>query len=750
MKKIFYSLLICFSLFGSNFAQDETRTAAAWRVLRYDITATLPQNPADRNLTARAVLNLRNVGNGAGSRLTLRISDKAEVISARVGESAASFTKGEEKLGSTRNLQRIILNVPTTQPNGTIAVSVEYKLKVEENSGVNAISPGGSQFLPLGFWYPTPTSQFSARGADFAPFRLNVISPNETVISSGAQNGTVFEQKLNGQPFFITGSRDKVEAGGVSVFLPKGASVEERKRAEELAAVVNAAKSFTAGMLGNAPDAPIRIVSAYRGAGFADGGTILVSDAAFRRQKLDSQTVMTIAESIVKIWLGNVAAIRGEGSGAVREGLARFIATEFLEKQFGKDVAEIERQRQRTVYAAIAKRDAPLNIVTPFDDYYLPAVANKGAMIWRILSKAVGQEEFYKIIKMQIQSGNLSLANLRASFVSQQALFDYGFNQVTDLNLLVGLPQPSGGGATKVALRNLGSIDVSVSVSAITERSEKLTTQVEIPAKSFGEAVFKTTSRIVRTEIDSEKFYPQIDYSDDVAPREFSESDAILVIKRAFDKQDFATAEKNARIVLRTAPHFDEARVWLGRALLAQGKTSEAEKEFRAVLDEKFPTARSLAWANAGLGDLSLRANQNSQAAKFYEEAIKANAEYGATLGARVGRNKAASSEAIDESIKSFFLQFDRVAVSGRKNDLDAMISAGEITKFSGGIAGQAQQWQSNVVKVDKIDADNVLAEVNLSIKLLNKDPESGTAVFRLSKHGEVWKLSGVEIFEVR
>jgi len=51
---------------------------------------------------------------------------------------------------------------------------------------------------------------------------------------------------------------------------------------------------------------------------------------------------------------------------------------------------------------------------------------------------------------------------------------------------------------------------------------------------------------------------------------------------------------------------------------------------------------------------------------------------------------------------------------------------------------------------VDKFDANNALAEVALNIKLLNKNAESGTAVFLLSKVGGGWKLSGVEIFEVR
>ncbi|MEJ7701098.1 MAG: tetratricopeptide repeat protein [Pyrinomonadaceae bacterium] len=348
-----------------------------------------------------------------------------------------------------------------------------------------------------------------------------------------------------------------------------------------------------------------------------------------------------------------------------------------------------------------------------------------------------------------MKNGNLDLSKLRGAFATQKELLDYSFDKITDINLFVGLPQASGAG-TKVALRNIGSIEVTVSVAATTANGEKLIAQTTIPATSLGEVNFKAANKIVRTEVDAEKIYPQTDYSDDIAPRESNESDAILMIKRAFDQQDFVKAEKNARMVLQNAPRFDDARSWLGRALLAQNKNTEAEKEFRVVLDEKLPTARSLAWTNVGLGEIALKSNQNSKAVSLFTEAIRANAEYGATLAARAGLNKIGAASGVDESVKAFFAQFDKAAISGRKTDVGALILSGEMTRFSGDISGQAQEWTTRVLRVDKLDANNALAEVNLNIRLLNKNAESGTAVFLLSKVGGSWKLSGVEIFEVR
>ncbi|MDQ3799398.1 MAG: tetratricopeptide repeat protein [Acidobacteriota bacterium] len=751
--KFFQSIIIfAFCLF--NFAlqvsaQDENvRASAAWQVKKYDITATLP-TAADRFLTAKAVLNLQNVGNGAGSRLTLRVSPGAEVSAVTVNNSTAAFTKGEEKLGTSRTLQRIIVTLPSVQPNGTTTVAVDYKLKVDENSGLNTISPVGSQFLPLSFWYPTPNSHYAPRGADFAPFRLTVNAPaGETIVSSGTAGANAFEQKLNGQPFFVTGNWDTLEVKGVTVYLPKGASEAEKQRAGELANLAVEAKTFTASLLGTATETPTRIIAVRRGAGFSDAGAILLDYGAFRRQKVDSLTAMTIAEAVAKTWLGNASLVRGEGYGAVREGLSRFIATQFIEKQFGKDVADIERLRQRMAYAAVARRDAPLAQVTPLDDYFYASTGNKGAMIWRIAARNAGQAEFFNAIRPLLKEGNLTLSGVRAALATQKESLDYWFDQATDMNLLVGLPQAAGAD-TKVALRNLGAIAVNVTVVGLTDKGEKVSTQVTIPPQSFGEAVFKTPSKIIRAEIDPEKLLPQVDFSDDIAPREFIESDALLVIKRAFDKQEFAAAEKSARTVLVLYPRLDDARIWLARSLLAQNRAAEAEKEFRAVLDEKLPTGRSLAWANLGLGEIAAKSNQNAQAAKYFEEAIRADAEYGATLAARAGRSKTGMGASVDESVKAFFAQFDKAAVSGTKVNVDALIIAGEIPRFSGGVSG-AQEWRTTVLQVDRIDANNVLAEVQLNIRLLNRDPESGTAVFLLSKVGSNWKLNSVEMFEVR
>ena len=746
--KVFSVGIIGLLLFVCAIAQDDTRISATWKVVKYDINATLPQTENDRNLTSRAKLDLQNVSSRPASTLTLRISPAAVISAVAVNGSPADFTKGEEKLG-TGTLQRVAIRVPTVQPGGNLSATVDYKLAVADNTGLSSISSVGAQFLPLAFWYPTPNSWYFARGADYAPYRMAVTGGGPMVVSSGVEAGGAFEQKFAGQPFFIAGSWDATTSTGVSVLLPKSAGAEEQKAAAEVAALAAEAKTFVTGQLGAAPDIPIRLVAVRRAGGFTSGGTILIDDGVFRRGRIDSQTAMTIADSIAKIWIGGGVAITGDGGGVIREGLTKHLATQFLETKYGKEIADVERHRQRVAYAAVSRRDAPLTVVSPLDDFYYPEVANKGAMVWRILARKVGPDEFYKGVRSATQDGTVSLSEIRSQFPGDKELLDHLFDQVTETNLLAGLPQVVGS-ETRVALRNTGPVDVTVNVAAMSANGQRLAAPTTIRAKSFGEVAFRTTAKVERVEIDPEKLYPQTDYSDDMAPRDSTESDLLLAVKRAFDKQEFANAEKTARTVLRDLPRFDDVRVLLARSLFAQGRTAEAEKEFRAVLDEKLPSARSIAWSYVGLADVASKNGQAAQAAAFAAKAIEADGEYGASLLARAIRNRHGGASVSDEGVKTFFANFDRAASANKKADLEALSVPGEVGRFVSGMSGQVVEWKSQPMHVDRIDANTVWAETALTIRLLNRETETGIAVFRLTRSGSSWKLATVDMFEVR
>lgn len=747
-------ILLC-SLICSATAQDDAR--AVWQVAGYDITANVLQ--VERALSAKTIVTIKNVGRGSGSGLTLRLNSRAKIQSVTTSNSAVTF----HVLGDNRpNLQRVNITLPSAvAANNSVSLTLNYSLPVETNTGLESISPIGSQFRPESFWYPVLNTSFTIRGIDTAPFKLRIESGN--AISSGLDKdgGTNYEQALNAQPIFLQGTFDRIEGNaegkGITAFVAGGAPADERKQAESMIALAAAARTFYTSLLGPGPTIPIRLVAVRRGAGFGDGGLVLVERAAFRRAKLDAGTTMSIAESIARVWIGGQAPIRGEGSAVLREGLARYLATLFLEKQFGRDTSDEELQRERMAFAIVAKRDAPLSRSTPLDDSFFSSVPNKSAMVWRLVEKRVGRDNFMTTLRTLLQNNDpagVSLASLRSAFGTQggdalKKLLDYELDQPTEMDLMVGIPQVRGAEAV-AALRNLGSFDAQVAVMATTATGEHLKVDVTVPAQNFADAVFKTTGKIIRVEVDPEKSYPQLDYANDVAPRERDVAEAMAEGSRFFGAQDYGRAETAAREIMGSLPHMQEARTLLARALLGENKLDEAEKIFRSILDDVLPTSNTLAWANVGLGEIALRKGQSAEAVHRFNDAVRAEGEYASALAARAGRLKAETTPQIEDAIKTSLAQLDKDITSGSKADVESKVVPGELVRFVNGIVGtKPDVWQTRVLRTEQWDPNLAAADVAINSKVLGKEA-SGTAVLMMARVGGTWKLTGIDLFEVR
>lgn len=744
-------------------AQDEPR--ASWQATNFDITVNnLGAEPA---LNARALVSLRNVGRGAGSTLSLRINAKAEIKTLSVGGATAAYRSIPEPRGGA---QRLTITLPRAiAPNETVVATVEYRLPLAENSGLAAISPVGSQFLPLSLWYPTANTPFAVRGADYAPFRVTVTGA--VALSSGtdksANGNSVFEQSLNGQPFFVAGTWDRVDGSGaakdISAFLPKGSGPDDRKQAEALIALANDARSFYASLFGAAPAVPLRIVAVTRGAGFDDAGALLLGEGAFHRKKIDAATVVTIAETVARLWFGADTPVRGEGHGVITEGLTRFLAGLFIEKQFGPEAAEAERGRQRMEYSAIAKRDVALSRTTPLDGTYFNSVADKGAMVWRLVDHIVGRDAFvagWRALMLGAKSDaeGLSLAHARTTFVERggasfKTLLDQQLDESTDMDLMAGLAHLEGG-QWIAALRNLGSTEVTVNVVATTATGQQVSAQGTIPGHDFGQVTFKSVSKIVRVEVDPEKFYPQTDYANDAAPRSVELASSLAEATRLFSAQEYTKAEALARELLGVSARTQEARIVLARALLAQNKIDEAEREFKQLAGDRMPTPATLAWSSIGLGEIAMRRGQAAEAARNFTDAVRADAEYPSTLTARAARIRAEaaanSAPAIDESAKTFVNQLDAAIRSGRQAEIAPMVVPGELAGFVRGAVGtQPEAWASRILRGEQLDSNRMALDVAINSKQLGAE-HAGTAVFILARVGGGWKLNAIEFFEVR
>ncbi len=758
MKRIALLLFLVSITSIETYAQT-TGAPPTWQVSSFDLNVNVKQ--AERVIDVVATLVGVNVGGSAGRTFTVRLNSKAKINSVTANGSPATFRPGQDNRG---DLLRAEISLPTSAgPGANATVVVNYTLPVESNTGLAAISPVGTQFLPLSFWYPMPNTPYTVRGADTAPFKLTVNLPS--YVSSGVEKPGTFETTLNGQPFFIQGSWDKVDgaadAKNISVLAPKGASADERKQAEAMIAFTAAARAFFVPLLGPAPDVPIRLVAVRRGAGFSDTGTVLFDSDTLHQSRLDAATALSISEAVVRLWIGGQTPIHAEGGGVVRDGLVRFLAAEFLEKQFGRDAVLSELIRERIAFTAVAQRDTPLARANQLDNTYFGSVPNRGAMVWRLIDKRLGRDEFLALLRGAMQAAKsdpngLSLANLRAALVQRggeqiKAFIDPQFDQVVDTDLLVGLPQARGAEWVS-ALRNLGSIDVNVTVAATTDRGEVITAQATVPARNFGEAVFKTSSKIVRVEVDPDKLYPQIEYGNDSAPRNRDLTELLGEAASLLGAQDFVKAETVAREMVTASPRLQEGRILLARALLGQNKLDEAERLFRSALEEKLPFTATLAWANIGLGEISMKRNQPAEAAKFFSAAVFSSRDYPSSLAARAARIRAEAAAnnvpAIDPAVSAFATQFSQAIVSGKKADLDAKIMTGELVRFIQSSIG-TELWETKVVRTENLSGDLIAADVNIRVNKLGKEG-TGPAVLILSKSASGLKLVGIELFEVK
>ncbi len=187
---------------------------------------------------------------------------------------------------------------------------------------------------------------------------------------------------------------------------------------------------------------------------------------------------------------------------------------------------------------------------------------------------------------------------------------------------------------------------------------------------------------------------------------------------------------------------------------MSQNKNDEAEKEFKQLLNERLPIPAALAWSSIGFGEIAVRRGQAAEAARNFTDAVRADGEYASNLTARAARIRAESSGTstppIDESARTFINELDAAIRGGRQAEMASMVIPGELTKFVQQVVGtQPETWQTRVLRTEQLDSNRLALDVALNSRQLGVE-HSGTAVFILARIGGSWKLSAIELFEVK
>jgi hypothetical protein len=536
---------------------------------------------------------------------------------------------------------------------------------------------------------------------------------------------------------------------------------------------------FFARTLGPPPaGSTFSVISSVHAGNITVPGALVLNEEVFRQDVLGATTVESLADAISRMWIDGRVRIRGqEGRSAqadrpsqkgfspalLRDSLPRFLAALYFEDRFGKEAAGEVFARMRAVYAPVAqsRRDSELAVQTLILSTYSAAVFAKGPLVCRLMSTAVGRDKFLGALRQMLdatQSKVVTIETLRAALgktpVADKIFQDWVFS-IIEPDIIIGIPQPTDKPDVQtVNLRNLGTGDVPVQVLAVTASGKQLTAAALVPSGDLASVNIPTSEKIVSVEADPDKYIIQSNYDNDSKPVRLSPQTLLNDGIVAFNKGEHAQAEAKFREGLKSSPHDSLLHAWLARSLAAQNKNDEAEAEANAAIRIEPPLTTALSWAHITLGQVALARNQPAEAVRNLRrakvEATEAPAQFAVRELLIKAERSGGKSPSVDEPVRTFVTQFDGMIKQPSSDKLYTLAIKNNLKKFVQGLTvAPPTAWTTEVLSVDKVDANRIAVDVGLTVKASGRD-QTGTAVFILYREGGTWMLENVESFNVK
>lgn len=800
MLKRILPVLFVVAVFAVNAAAQEVE------VDRYNVNARI--DTAASAVDVRAALSVSILGQSPKPKLYLRLTKLAKVSAASVNGASATFEVVEDRRVSTLN--QIIITPQTSIPAGARAtVEVTYRIEAPESTAAVHIYPGEVLLTPGAAWVPMPSTMFTLYGPTTAPFTVTLSGASSAAgfraLSSGtmkndAQSAT-FDQPLNSLPVVVAGSFDQPvveERGGVKVeiFVQPGivAVPADAKTADAKAIIARLGDEagrvidFLTRTLGAPPPgATFRIISSARSGNLAQPGVLVLNEQVFRRETLNSGVIEVLADAIARIWIDGRVRVRGqeprsaqEGRAAVKarsaaflsDSLPRYLAALYFEDRFGKDSARELFTSMRWSYTPVAQsgRDAELGLQTLLLPNYSAAVFSKGPLVYRLLAETAGREKLisaFRTLMSGAQSKIVTTEDLKAALTKGaspevEKVFQQWIDSIVEPDIIIGSPlATTKPGVQTVNLRNLGTGDVTVNVLAVTASGKQVSTSIMVPSESLATAEVQTAEKIVSVEVDPEKFIIQSNYDNDSRDGDMkttrtSAQSLLNSSIAAFNKTQYSEAETTLRQALRAEPRNAVLQAWLARTLAAQKKLDEAASEASAAIKVDPPVGSALGWARVALGQVAMARNQAADAARHFRTAVVEADDTVAQLVAREGliqaERAAGAAPQADESVRTFISQLDAAIKQPESDKLFVLVVKANLKRFVQGLTvSRPASWSTEILHVDRVDANRVAVDVGLKVKAEGRD-QAGTAVFMLTRLGNNWVLEDVpnQLFNVK
>lgn len=799
LKRLFPALFIVFAFSVVASAQEV-------EVDRYNINARIDTTASA--VDVHAALSISNLGQSPKPKIYLRLTKLAKVSSATVNGAAAQVETIEDRRVTTLN-QIVITPASPLAAGAKTTVEVSYRIEAPESTGTVHIYSGEVLLAPEAVWFPMPSTMYAIYGPTTAPFTLTVSTSsaagNFRAVSSGAlkvegQN-SIFEQPLNSLPLVVAGSFDQpisIDHGGVKVEIfvqPGVAPVSSDAKPGDSRAIISRltdeagrAIDFLTATLGPPPAGSVfRIISSVRAGNLSAPGVLVLNEQVFRRDTLGAGVIEVLADGIARMWIDGRMRLRGQEQRAaqenrtaakahsaafLRDSLPRYLAALYFEDRFGKDAARDLFTRMRWGYTPVAQggRDSELGVQTLLLPNYSAAVLSKGPLVYRLLAEAAGRDKLIAAVKSLIAAGpakvttidDLKAALTKTSTPEVDKVFGLWVDAITEPDIIIGAPLPSDkAGRQLINLRNLGTGDVTVTVLAITASGKQLRSTGTVPSENIATAEIATSEKIASVEVDPEKLIIQTNYDNDAREGDFKTTrpSAQTLLNEsiaAFNRTQYPEAETKLKQAIGFDPRNAVLHAWLARTFMAQKKPEEAAAEANAAMKVEPAVSAALAWARITLGQVALSRNQAAEAARQFRaarvETDEATAQFAAQEALIQAERSAGAAAQIDESMRTYISQLDAAIKQSGSDKLFGLVIKNNLKRFVQGLTvSRPAAWATEILHVERFDANRVALDVALKVKAEGKD-QSGTAVYILARTGSGWVLEDVphQLFNVK
>ncbi|MGQ9896002.1 MAG: tetratricopeptide repeat protein [Acidobacteriota bacterium] len=796
---------------------------ADFELLRSTVSVTL--RPAEYSADVTATLELTNIARQAEARtLTLRLTKAAKVTAFTVNEQSFPTDEKKQPGGDTALATYVAEFSPPLAPGGKVTARLAYTLTYRESTNYAAITPGDTLLLPESGWTPFIHLPQSSHGPDTAPYSLTIARPTEgEAWSSGIRrevNGNiVFTSDLAGEPWLVVQPfgppvSHRVTTVGepltVHVRSVPGLPDESRGRAQRLAEEAGRILAFYQKFWGVLPVREFQLLTTsrrivadrrspeLRGRDFdtdrairyAAPGAVLIETATLRRPTLDAETLEWLTASLAQTWLGGKVRLRGRGWGILADALPAYLTGSYIEQHYGPSAVRNFWRHRSFVYSRLASirvsqqgfeqgiDSIPVLQHPAFPDYYA-SMPNRGALVFRLLERLVGPDTLLTAIRETVtdSSGTATYEAFRSRLVGtppnerRANFFRQWFEELSEPDFVIGIPvKREDGLGWSCALRNLGTGDASLSVVALTDKGESLTTTVEVASKGYATAVFETSATITEVELDPEKLYPQVRFGYDRNSKQFDNDarperrhafglflDAEALLTRGLkagetEAQRQAAAEELLRQAVAREPDFSLARAYLARVLVAQGKLDTAAEQVAILRRVALPSRYPLALTLLTEADLAAARQDYDQARAAYKAAFEM--ESGPALDGQARRGLLASEAAAgksfppDEALRTFLTAMDKAIRTGTSKALEACFIRPDTAKFVLGIVvSKPDNWTTQGLRMERLDAQRVLLDVRVVVVSATKEEQSGTGLLLLRRVGQSWMVERLDQF---